>query len=90
MERRGNKRYICSFVKKINNELVPNVVVICASNNIVARAKLCQKYNVLNVMIDKEKSYTEEGIKNIRVSETNTYEGEESRENFYYNTRISG
>jgi len=77
MERTGDKRYICSFVKKVGNELKPNVVVIAAPNNIVARAKLCEQYGVLNIQIniDRLRLNEEEGIKDIRLSETNTYVG---------------
>jgi len=73
----GNKRYICSFVKIIDNELKPNVVVIEAPNNIIARAKLCERYGVLNKEINKDRLRlnAEEGIKDIRLSETNTYVG---------------
>ena len=70
-----NKRYICSFVKKINNEFIPNVVVIIASNLILARAVLVDIYGVNNVMVDKDQAWRNnvEGIKTIRLSETNTY-----------------
>ena len=50
----NKKRYICSFVKEIDGKLVPNVVVIVAPNNIVAKAVLCNKYIVKNVQISKE------------------------------------
>jgi hypothetical protein len=72
-----NKRYICSFVKKVDGVLKPNVVVIAASNNIIAAAKLCETYDVVNHQIPREfhHSNNQEGIKTIRLAETNTYEG---------------
>lgn len=75
--RTGDKRYICSFVKEIDGVFKPNVVVIEAPNNIIARVKLCEKHGVLNVPIDKryQDIYKEEGIKDVRLSETNTYVG---------------
>lgn len=84
MTRTGNKRYICSFVKEVDGELKPNVVVIAAANNIIAAAKLCEKYGVVNHQIPKElhRANSEEGIKTIRLSETNTYEGETEDESF--------
>jgi hypothetical protein len=69
------KRYMCSFVKRKGEEFLPNVVVIQASNNVAARAMLCLKYGVPNVTIDKRyrDRYTEEGVKDVRLCETNTY-----------------
>ena len=74
--RTGDKRYICSFVKlNADGELKPNVVVIAASNQLMAKAKLCESYGVKNVFIDKDKVRlnSEEGIKTIRLSDTNVY-----------------
>lgn len=84
MTQTGNKRYICSFVKEIDGELKPNVVVIAAPNNIIAAAKLCEKYGVVNHEIPTElrRNNGEAGIKTIRLSETNTYEGETEDERF--------
>ena len=84
--RTGKKRYICSFIKVVDGTLKPRVVVIAAHNNIIARAALCEKYGVKNIMIDKDRVRlnSEEGIKTIRLSDTNVYEGEESHENFDY------
>jgi len=83
-EKTGKKRFICSFVKLIDGKLIPDVVVIPASNNIIARADLCQRYGVKNLMIDRDRlrDNAEEGIKTIRLAETNTYEGDTSHENF--------
>ena len=76
---RNNQRYICSFVKEINGEFQPNVVVITAPNNVIARAMLCQEYTVVNIMIDKDDWWrnNKAGIKNIRLSDTNTYVDDE-------------
>jgi len=75
----GNKRYICSFVKEIVGGFQPNVVVIAASNNVLARALLCEQYNVVNTMIEKDRQWlnAEAGIKTIRLSDTNTYVDDE-------------
>lgn len=81
------KRYICSFVTKIDKKFVPNVVVIAASNNIIARALLCKRYGVKNIDIptSKRHSYDMEGINSIRLSETNVYEGGSVNDNFVDN-----
>lgn len=78
------KRYICSFVEKVDGVLKPNVVVIAAHNNIIAKALLCEKYGVRNHEIDKNRLRLnlEEGIKSIRLAETNVYEGGSINENF--------
>jgi hypothetical protein len=78
------KRYICSFVKQTKEGMKPNVVVVAASNNVVARAVLCERYGVRNADIPKENFHRNdvEGIKTIRLSETNVYEGESINENF--------
>lgn len=75
----NNKRYICSFVKEINGELKPNVVVITASNNVIARAMLCEQYGVENAMIPEDRCWWNDqaGIKTIRLSDTNTYVDDE-------------
>jgi hypothetical protein len=72
---KGNKRYICSFIKEINRELVPNVVVVVAPNNIIARMLLCNQHDVENVMLNPENAWrnNKAGIKSIRLSDTNTY-----------------
>jgi len=71
----NNKRYICSFVKEVEGELKPNVVVVTASNNIIARAILCEQYGVENFIIPSERRWWNDqaGIKTIRLSDTNTY-----------------
>lgn len=78
------KRYICSFVKRKGEELIPDVVVVAATNNVVARLILCEKYGVKNYDIPRGKrhDYSEEGINNIRLAETNTYEGGSINDNF--------
>jgi hypothetical protein len=79
--RTGKKRYICSFVKKDRDgNLKPNVVVVAATNEVIARSVLCSDYNVPNVAI--KNNFEKEGIKTIRLSETNKYEGEPEGENF--------
>ena len=81
MVRTGKRRYICSFVlKNEEDRLVPNVVVIIATNEVIARAQLCLKYNVPNVAI--ENNFDREGIKKIRLSDTNRYEGEPEGDDF--------
>ena len=81
MTRTGNKRYICSFVKKDDHgELKPHVVVVAAVGPIIARAILCQKYGAINKPAGRDNK--QEGIKTIREAETNTYEGEPEGENF--------
>ena len=74
-----NKRYICSFVKEVDGELKPNVVVVVASNNVIARALLVQEYGVVNEIIPEERQWWNDqpGIKTIRQSETNTYVDDE-------------
>lgn len=76
---RDNMRYICSFVKEVDDELKPNVVVIVAPNNVIARATLVREYNVVNKMISKDRHWFNDqlGIKTIRLSETNTYVDDE-------------
>ena len=76
---KGNKRYICSFVKEVDGELKPNVVVVTAPNNVIARAVLVQDYGVVNEMIPKERQWWNDqlGIKTIRLSDTNTYVDDE-------------
>ena len=76
---RDNIRYICSFVKRVDGELKPNVVVVIAPNNVIARALLVQNYNVVNEMIPKDRHWFNDrpGIKTIRVSDTNTYVDDE-------------
>jgi len=82
---RRKKRYICTFAKKnAKGELTPNLVVIAASNDIMAKAMLCEKYQIPSVFIKPNNigDYNEEGIKSIRLSETNVYEGGSPDENF--------
>ncbi|MHA1199673.1 MAG: hypothetical protein ACTSQF_10135 [Candidatus Heimdallarchaeaceae archaeon] len=71
----NNKRYICSFIKEIDGELKRNVVIITASNNIIARAMLCEQYGVENIIIHPDRQWKNDqaGIKTIRLSDTNTY-----------------
>lgn len=76
---RDNKRYICSFVKEVDGELKPNVVVVTAPNNVIARALLVQDYGVVNEMIPSERAWWNDqpGIKTIRLSDTNTFVDDE-------------
>lgn len=76
---KNNKRYICSFIKKVDDEYKRNVVVVIAPNNIVARAILCEEYKVENRMINPDRHWlnNEAGIKTIRLSDTNTYVDDE-------------
>lgn len=78
------KRYICSFVKQTRDGMKPNVVVVAATNNLIARAVLCEQYGVKNADVPKERFHLNdtEGIKSIRLAETNVYEGESVNENF--------
>lgn len=81
MVRTGKLRYICSFVlKNKTGRLVPNVVVITATNEVMARAQLCSQYSVPNVAI--KDNFDKEGIKKIRLSDTNRYEGEPEGDDF--------
>jgi len=87
--RTGKKRYICSFIKK--NEIgdcKPNVIVVSALNEIFAKVLLCNTHNIPNVKItpNKHGDYLTEGIKSIRVSETNTYDGQTETDNFSGNS----
>jgi len=80
----GDKRYICSFVEKLKDgSYMPRVVVIAAPNNIIARAILCEKHGAKNEMIDPNRLQlnADEGIKTIRLSETNTYVDDRLNEN---------
>jgi len=83
---RRKKRYICTFVKKNQNgEFIPNVIVIPAHNEILAQAILCETYRVPSEFIKRSYSrdeYEKEGIRTIRLAETNTYEGGSPYENF--------
>ena len=76
---KNNKRYICSFVKEVDGKLKPNVVVIVAPNNIIARAILCEQYSVKNIMLPGDRTWRNDmlGIKTIRLSDTNTYVDDE-------------
>lgn len=76
---KNNKRYICSFVKEVNGELKPNVIVVIAPNNIVAKAILCEEHGVEDHMISPDRHWRndEKGIKTIRLSDTNTYVDDE-------------
>lgn len=78
-DERRKKRFICTFVKKNQNgEFKSNVVVIAAHNELLAEAILCETYDIPNKIV-KETSingYDKEGIRTIRLAETNTYEGE--------------
>ena len=75
----NNQRYICSFVKEIEGELKPNVVVITAPNNVIARAVLCETYGVKNITLHPDHYWRNDqaGIKTIRLSDTNTYVDDE-------------
>jgi len=82
----NNKRYYCSFVKKTEDgELKPNVVVITAPNSTVARAILCYQHGVVNIIIPEERRWwnDREGIKTIRLSDTNTYVDDEGNISHY-------
>lgn len=61
----------------VDGELKPNVIVVAAANNIVARAKLCKEHGVKNVVLDDPRSNNAEGIKTIRLSDTNVWEKKE-------------
>ena len=76
---KNNKRYICSFVKEVDGELKPNVVVVIAPNNVVAKAVLCQQYEVEDRSIPSDRAWRNDqaGIKTIRLSDTNTYVDDE-------------
>ena len=74
----GKKRYVCSFVKEVDGEHKPNVVVVAASNNVIARAVLVEQYGVLNVMLKEDhRMNCKAGIKSIRLAENNTFEKKE-------------
>lgn len=74
----GKKRYICSFVKEVDGELKPNVVVIAATNNVIARTLLCNHHGVLNVMLKESRMNNKAGIKSIRLSDNNVFEKKEA------------
>ena len=75
----GNKRYYCSFVKEVDGELKPNVVVIVATSKVTARSILCETHGVVDFSIPKDRLWFNDqlGIKTIRLSETNTYVDDE-------------
>lgn len=80
---RRKKRYICTYVKKIDNQYKGNVVVVCAHNDVMAKVVLCEQYNIPPVLI--KNGYGEhsvEGIISIRQAETNLYEGGSVYDNF--------
>ncbi len=82
---RRKKRYICTFVKKDQNgEFKPNVIVIAAHNEILAQAIICETYHVPAKFIKRADTgdYDKEGLRTIRLAETNTYEEESPHENF--------
>jgi len=82
---RRKKRFICTFVKKNQNgEFKPNVVVIAAHNEVLAEAVLCETYGIPPTVVKKnsDEMYNHEGIRTIRLAETNTYEGGSIHENF--------
>ncbi len=86
---RRKKRYICTFVKKDQNgEFKPNVVVIAAHNEILAQAILCETYSIPPKFIRRADTgdYDREGLRTIRLAETNTYEGGTEHENFRDNS----
>ena len=76
---KNNKRYYCSFVKEVDGELKPNVIVVIAPNSLVAKVILCKKYGVENVSIPSDRAWRNDqaGIKTIRLSDTNTYVDDE-------------
>lgn len=74
------KRYICSIVRKVDGKFKPDVVVISALNELYAKMKLCITYNIPDVIPEYKyvsSEYLGEGIKSIRISETNTYDTED-------------
>lgn len=85
---RNNKRYYCSFVKEVNDELKPHVIVVTAPNNVIARAILCEEHGVENVSIPSERAWRNDqaGIKTIRLSDTNTYVDDEGNISHYPRT----
>ena len=76
---KNNKRYICSFVKEVDNELKPNVIVVIAPNSLIARGILCVEHGVENITIPTDEQWRNDqaGIKTIRQSDTNTYVDDE-------------
>lgn len=86
---RKKKRYICTFVKKDQNgKFKPNVIVIPAHNEVLAQAILCETYNVPAKFIQRADTgdYDREGLRTIRLAETNIYEGDTEHENFRDNS----
>ena len=91
MSRTGKKRYVCSFLKKDRTgKIKPNVVVIAATNDVTAKVILCQQEDIPSLMLSGKEQYErdKEGIKRIRLCETNTYEGESEDENFINNPEL--
>lgn len=78
------KRYICTFVKKEGGKFIEKVCVVAAHGESLARKEVSEKHSVTvkNAKHDEYGNYTDEGIKTIRVMETNTYEGGSTYENF--------
>lgn len=80
---RRKKRYICTYVKLIDNQYKGNVVVVCAHNDLLAKTTLCEQYGIPPVMIKSSiGEHSREGIISIRLAETNTYEGASINDNF--------
>jgi hypothetical protein len=80
---RRKKRYICTYVKLIDNQYKGNVVVVCAHNDVMAKAILCEQYRIPAQQVKTcAGEYKAEGIKSIRLAETNLYEGGSVHENF--------
>lgn len=80
---RRKKRYICTYVKHIDKQYKGNVVVVCAHNELLAKAVLCEENNIPPVIIKSSPGeHNTEGIISIRLAETNTYEGDSTYDNF--------
>ena len=60
------------------------MVVIAAHNELLAQAELCERYNVPPVSVKRINfdEYDKEGVRMVRLAETNVYEGDSSNENF--------
>lgn len=74
-----NKRYICSIVRRVDGVYKADVVVVAEKSVPAARALVCDKYSIPNVQAPYNyvsSVYTGEGIRSIRVAETNTYDTE--------------
>lgn len=79
------KRYICTYLKKQENgEFKFFSSVICETSERRASTALSKKYDIPNkpIVCDIYGNYKEEGIKTVRLLETNTYVGGSIHDNF--------